>query len=303
MDWGDLKHFLAVARSGSTLAASRTLGVNQTTVARRIAALEDALGARLFERISGRYRLTELGAAVVPVAERVESEIDAFRREVEGRRSEGVRLLRVTTSEPLADLLLAPWLGEYTERFPDVQVHMILDDRRLDLERGEADIALRASHLLPEGDNLIVRTLCGEGKWAAYAGRSYVEKYGKPDTPDDLVRHVIIGAAGGLSDFEPEIWKRAIAAGARVQTSSTSISNIAGVIRRGQGVGPLPCMVGDLDPELVQCFMVDELTYQLILIMRAEMRTLPHVRGFVDLLIARTAALIDVIEGRRAPAA
>ena len=91
-DWGDLRHFLAVARGGSTLSAAKILGVNQTTVARRVAVLEEALGEKLFERAAGGYRLTEVGTAMVQNAERVESEVEAFARMVQqrSRRLSGV---------------------------------------------------------------------------------------------------------------------------------------------------------------------------------------------------------------------
>ncbi len=301
MDWGDLKHFLAVARGGSALAASKQLGVNQTTVARRIAALEDALGERLFERASGGYRLTDVGKAVVGAAERVAAEVETFSRMVEqssiGRRS----VLRVTTNDAVADLLVTPWLDEYASKFPDLRVEMILDDRRLDLERGEADIAIRTSKIRPEGENLVIRNLGQWGMWAVYAGRSYIARAGRPESPDDLHKHTIIGAAGSLAPYEPEIWRQARADGARTHSSSSSISNIASAVRRGLGVGMLPCMVGELEPEMERCFLVEELKFQLMLITRTEIRKLPHVRAFNDFVVARAGALSHIIEGRNRP--
>ena len=145
LEWGELRHFLAVARGGSTLSASKILGVNQTTVARRVAALEEALGEKLFEKTAGGYRLTEVGSAMVQNAERVETEADAFARMVAQRSRKLLGMIRVTTNDVLADCLLTPWLREFTQRFPVVQVETIITDRRLDISRGEADIALRAN--------------------------------------------------------------------------------------------------------------------------------------------------------------
>lgn len=296
-EWGDLRHFLAVARGGSTLSAAKILGCNQTTVARRIAALEESLGEKLFERAAGGYRLTEVGSAMVQNAERVESEVEAFGRMVQQRSRKLLGMIRVTTNDVLADCLLTPWLREFTQRFPVVQVETIITDRKLDLSRGEADIALRAGRSRVEGDGLAVRRLA-TGKWGVYCSKTYATQNGRPMNPDDLRSHPLIGGAGDLSRFEPAFITEAKAQGAVVRQASSSILNIAGAIRSGLGVGGIPCMLGELDPELTLCFLFDEADYDLTLIVREEMRNLPHVRAFNDFIASRTAALRHMIEGR-----
>jgi DNA-binding transcriptional LysR family regulator len=296
-EWGDLRHFLAVSRGGSTLAAAKVLGCNQTTVARRVAALEEALGEKLFERAAGGYRLTEVGSAMVQNAERVEAEVEAFGRMVAQRSRKLLGMIRVTTNDVLAECLLTPWLREFTERFPVVQVETIITDRRLDIARGEADIALRAGGQRLEGDGLVVRRLAS-GKWGIYCSRRYAAENRKPEAPADLGPHPIIGGAGDLARFEPEFLRIAKANGAVIRQASSSILNIAGAIRSGLGVGPVPCMLGELDPELERCFLFDDADYDLILITREEMRNLPHVRAFNDFIASRTAALRHMIEGR-----
>jgi DNA-binding transcriptional LysR family regulator len=299
MEWGDLRHFLAVAKSGSTLGAAKLLGVNQTTVARRVAALEEALQERLFDRASGGYKLTDLGVAMVEQAERVSAEVDAFNRLIAQRSPRRAGRIRVTTSDIVASVLVTPWLGEYAARFPNVQVEIIIDDRRYDLSRGEADIAIRASNVRPEGEGLVVRNLGSWGMWGIYAGRSYVAAHGKPYTVEDLPKHRIVGVAGPLASHEPEFWKQAQALGARAHSASSSISSIAASVRSGVGIGPLPCMLGELDPEMELCFIVDEMKFQLMLITREEIRNAPHVRAFNDFVVARTSALRHIIEGPR----
>lgn len=296
-EWSDLRHFLAVARGGSTLSAAKALGVNQTTVARRIAALEEALGEKLFEKASGGYRLTELGTAMAPNAERVETEVEAFGRMVAQRSRRLLGMIKVTTNDVLADCLLTPWLREFTQRFPVVQVETIITDRRLDISRGEADIALRAGTTKVEGEGLVVRRLA-TGKWGVYCSKAYAREKGRPTNPAELVPHPIIGGAGDLARFEPAFLKEAKEKGAVVQQASSSILNIAGAIRSGLGVGGIPCMLGELDPELTLCFLFDEADYDLLLITREEMRNLPHVRAFNDFIASRTAALRHMIEGR-----
>lgn len=299
MEWGDLRYFLAVAKGGSTLAAAKLLGVNQTTVARRIAALEEALDERLFDRAAGGYKLTGLGVAMIEQAERVRSEVDTFTRLIAQRSSRRAGHIRVTTSDVVASVLVTPWLGEFASRFPNVQVEIIIDDRRYDLERGEADIAIRASNVRPEGENLVVRNLGSWGMWGVYAGRSYVAAHGKPCNVEDLQKHRIIGVAGPLGEHEPEFWKQARMLGAKAHSAASSISSIAAAVRSGVGIGPLPCMLGELDPEMELCFTVEEMKFQLMLITRAEIRNAAHVRAFNAFVVARASALRHVIEGTR----
>lgn len=297
LEWGDLRHFLAVARSGSTLAASRVLGCNQTTVARRIAALEDALEEKLFDRVGGRYRLTELGVALTPQAERVEAEIESFKRAASQRGRKLTGVIRVTANEVLADYLINPWLGEFTDRFTFVQVDLIITDDRLDLSRGEADIALRASASLPEGENLVVRRLA-TGKFGVYCSRAYAAEWGKPSGLEDFGDHSIVAGSGNLLPLEAPVIKEARERGATVRTTSSSITGVTAAIRGGIGVGCVPCVLGGLDPDMELCFTYDEADYQLLLITREEMRALPHVRAFNDFIASRTAALRHIIEGR-----
>lgn len=281
------------------MSAAKILGCNQTTVARRIAALEEALGEKLFEKTAGGYRLTEVGSAMVQNAERVEAEVDGFGRMIAQRSRKLLGMIRVTTNDVLADCLLTPWLREFTQRFPVVQVETVITDRQLDLSRGEADIALRAvtAHGAPDGEGLVVRRLA-TGKWGVYAAKSYAAEHGLPKTPDQMVSHPIIAGTGELARFDPVFLKEAKAKGAVIRQASSSILNIAGAIRSGLGVGGIPCMLGELDPELQLCFTFDEADYQLLLITREEMRNLPHVRAFNDFIASRTNALRHMIEGR-----
>lgn len=298
-EWSDLRHFLAVARAGSTLSAAKILGVNQTTVARRIAALEESLGEKLFEKTAGGYRLTEVGSAMVQNAERVESEAEAFARMVQQRSRKLLGMIRVTTNDVLADCLLTPWLREFTQRFPVVQIETVITDHQMDLSRGEADIALRAATLSPGpmGDGVVVRKLA-TGKWGVYTSKIYARESGIPRTPEELGKHAIIAGTGEIARFEPAFMKQAKAAGAVIRQASSSILNIAGAIKSGLGCGPLPCVLGELDPELERCFLFDEGDFALLLMTRDEMRNLPHVRAFNDFIASRTAALRHMIEGR-----
>ena len=142
-DWNDLRHLLAVAREGSTLAAAKALDVSQPTVQRRLAALEESIGRKLVERHPTGYRLTELGKALLPHAEDVERSVEAFQRQLMSEGEELTGTLRVTCPEGMASRLLAPVIETFREKYPELRVDLIMTDRRLDLAKGEAEVALR----------------------------------------------------------------------------------------------------------------------------------------------------------------
>jgi len=192
-------------------------------------------------------------------------------------------------------MLVTPWLGEFNDRFPDIEVQTIVTDERLDLTRGEADIALRAGMTRPEGEGIVIRVLAS-GNWGVYCSPAYAEKHGAPKTVEDLSKHTIIAGAGTLAGYQPEAWRRAREMGAVVRSASSSISHIASSVKNGVGLGPMPCMLG-MREGLVCCMIVEEMKFELTLITREEIRALPHVRAFNDFIIARTVAMRSVIEG------
>ena len=144
-DWSDLRHFLAVARSGSTLAAARLLGVNQSTVHRRLQELERQIGHRLVKRHPTGYRLTELGEEIRTYAERVEDAVADFERRVSAWGKEVRGTIKVTCPEALGPRLMSSRLiDEFAVRFPGLRAEFVMSDKVLDLAKGEADIAFRA---------------------------------------------------------------------------------------------------------------------------------------------------------------
>jgi DNA-binding transcriptional LysR family regulator len=144
MDWDDVRHFLALARAGSVRAAGLALGVSHSTVARRVEALEARLAARLFDRSRDGWSLTGAGARMVPVAERIERDLAALELGLAGtdERLEGA--VALTCSDPFVAGFLLRELAAFCARHPGIALHVDADGRPLDLDRREADIAVRA---------------------------------------------------------------------------------------------------------------------------------------------------------------
>ena len=250
-DWNDLRYFLAVARTGSTVAASRALNVNQTTVARRIGVLERTIGTKLFDKRQSGYTLTEFGVELLATAERVEVEAKAFAEQAGalGRRISGV--IRVTTNEGLANTVMAPALSAFRKLYPEVRVDLVVDERRLDLTRGAADVALRTG-ARPTESGLVVRRLTPMA-WAAYCSRDYAERRGCPNSVDAFGRHAVIGAEGPIALLPGWTWLREAAPEAEVVARSSSLTNLVSAVKAGLGITVLPCVLADSDADLVRC--------------------------------------------------
>lgn len=301
-DWNDLRFYLAVARTGSTLAAARRLRVSQTTVARRIEALEAALGLKLFERRRSGYLPTELAKGLFDAAEQAETALASF----ETKAQEQIRTLtgtvRLTTNELFAEMLLVGLLREFRALHPGLKLEIITADRSLDLARGEADVALRAS-LRPSQPSLIGRRLAKDG-WSVYCSRDYDERYGRPHTEDDLAQHALVGIEPGQFSGPVAAWLRDRLPEAAVVLRRNGPSGLVSAIRAGLGVSMAPDLVARLDPDFVYCFTPDiEQPYEIWLITHERLRGEPRIRAVMDFFSERLPIALRDAGGRpREPA-
>ncbi len=274
-DLNDIRHFLAVARTGSTLAAARGLGVNQTTCARRISALETAIGAVLFERTAAGYRLTSVGSALVAPAEQFEAAADRMvRTAMELARAER-REIRFTTSDVLADLVAGPAIAQFARERPDVRVIFTADSRAVDLAGQEADVALRAAPAMND-PSMVVRKVM-ETPWAFYCARRWAKSHAPPRTPAEVAPHPLATLEGRPADR-----LRADLPDADIRYASNSMKALIEVIRTGECIGALPMLVGEQHSDLTRCFVLEIDAGGLWIVFPERLQHVPHVRAFVD---------------------
>ena len=237
MNWDDLRHLLAIARAGTLSGAARRLAVNQTTVARRLAALEAALGVRLFDRAEGRLHPTKAGEIALARAAEVEQEIEALAQGVAGADREPAGLVRVTTVPILVNHLLVPAVPALSARHPRIRLELIADSRNLSLTRREADLALRLSR--PEsGVGLLTRRL-GDLDYAVYGPR------GKAGN-----RLAWITYEEGLSHLPQARWIARQAGAALAPLAVSDAEALVHAIRTGLGKSLLPCLIADREQGL-----------------------------------------------------
>ncbi|MFZ5721460.1 MAG: LysR family transcriptional regulator [Pseudomonadota bacterium] len=296
-DWNDLKAFLAVARGGSTLAASRALGVNQTTVARRIEALEQALGFKLFERGQTGSRLTEAGEALIGDAEMVERAAIRFANQAAGQMRGVAGALRLTTNELVANTMVIPALAEFRKLHPDVQIDLVITDRSLDIENGEADLAIRTAVALAPSD-LVARKIA-EHPMALYCSRDYAARRGVPASLEALKDHDLIDVAPEGGEIPAASWMMRYAGGKPPITRSNSMGSLVHAVKAGLGIGALPCTVADPDRELVRCSDdIPEGRASSWIVTRRELKDTPRVRAFIDFLAPYLQDFLKRIEAR-----
>ncbi len=245
LDWNDVRIFLELQRAGTLAGAAAPLGINATTVGRRLSALEEAIGARLFDRTPDGFLLTEAGRDLVPHAERMESEALAMERELGGADQRVAGVVRLATTEMLATRFLAPHLATFHRRHPSITLELGCSPRSVSLTRREADIALR---LTPPREGDVVARQLAHIHLGLYAARVYLDAHGRPD--GDLSGHAAILFAATPPFALENAWLEARLRDCRVALRSDSVSSVYAAALAGLGLALLPRIVADDEPAL-----------------------------------------------------
>jgi DNA-binding transcriptional LysR family regulator len=296
--WNDLRHFLAVARHGSTIAAAKVLGVNQSTVHRRLCELERQLGRRLVERHPGSYRLTAVGEELRPLAERIEAAVQDLERRAASSEADLIGTVRVTCPETVGyRMMKTPLLDIFHERYPGLRIELLMVDRVLDLAKGEADIAFRTAP--PQDDALVSRKLA-DVPWAMFASRSYVANHGQPERLEDIHKHAVIGFGGLIVDHPAARWLRSAAPDARVAAICTTAPALVLAVKSGAGLAPLPVVAVENEPDLSRLMgSAPPLTLHFYLVFHRDMRRTPRVRAFCDFVNEEIKAFRQLLAGHK----
>lgn len=250
MEWGDVRIFLAVVRSGSFGEAARTLGVSHPTVGRRIKALEDEAQQALLRRTSAGLVLTDAGDAVLTLAESMEDSALAMERRLAGNHDRLEGILRIAAAEWFAGHVLAPVLAELTRRHPAVVPEVIASYRLLNLPRREADVAFR---IVPFSEPDIVQRRLMRMPYGLYGSADTASALG--DDPSS-VGLILMNTA--QSHFADVAWLLDSFPGSRRVFTSTSRAVQAQMCLRGMGIAVLPRPLGDATAGLQRIDTPDE---------------------------------------------
>ena len=290
MNWDDVRIFLAVARAGQILGAARRLELNHATVSRRVAALEAALNARLFRRLTTGSELTPAGERFLAVAERMESDMIAARAEIAGEGEDVSGTVRIGAPDGFGVAFLAPRLGSLTASHRDLRIQLVPVPRSFSLSRREADIAITVER--PTEGRLVASKLVDYtlGLWAS---RAYAAEHGLPADAEGLAGHRLVGYVPDLvisptldyaSEFSPG-WNAAF--------SISSALGQAEAVRSGAGIGILHAFVARAMPELVAVEAIPTIRRSYWLVYHESVRPLRRIQVVAS-------AIAGMVEAERA---
>ena len=288
-NWDDLRVFLAVARAGSLSGAARWLGVNHSTVFRRIGAFERALEVRLFDRLPGGYVLTAAGEEMRESALRVEAEIAALGRKVVGQDLRLSGTVRTATIDMLAVWLLPRHLAAFRAAYPGIELEVAVSNAAVNLSRHEADVALRVGNQPPE---TLVGRRVGRLVFASYGAIGVTDR----DQDIPLAERDWIGfesdhaaLASRFARFLPKL---------RPVFRVNSVAAAVAAAKAGIGLAPLPCGIADLEPDLVRVAQLpDAFSLDLWLLTHEDLRHTARIRALLDFLAEALAADAPLLEG------
>lgn len=296
-DWNEPQLVLAVQRAGSLTGAAKTLGIDHSTVFRRLNALETRLGVRLFERLpAGSYHATSAGERMAAAAERMEDETLALGRDIAGRDHRLSGRLRVTSSETLAYRMLTRHLAAFRQAHPGIVVELAIDNRVLSLSRREADIALRP--MRPKEGDLWGRQLA-DVAWTVYGARAYLDANGGAlSSVDDLGHRALIGWEETTVGILAADWLNRVVPVDTFVYRTSSLVNQCVAAKAGIGLALLPCYLGDADSNLARALPhpIPELAGELWIVTHADLKGTARVRAFFEIVgegLARERGLFD----------
>ncbi|PIW29171.1 MAG: LysR family transcriptional regulator [Rhodospirillales bacterium CG15_BIG_FIL_POST_REV_8_21_14_020_66_15] len=292
-DWDDLRYFLAVARAGSLSGAAKALGVNHSTAFRRIEALEQRLGVRLFERHRDGYALTLAGDEMLEAAERVDAEVDTMERRVTGRDLRLSGPLAVTTTDTLMAMFLGRSLASFQAAYPGIDLTVLLDSQFFNLSKRQADVAVRPTLEPPEA---LVGRKVSDLAFAVYGSPDYLARHGRTD---DLAAHRWLLPDDSLAHLAAARWQKKALPGVAAAMRSNNLSGLMAGAANGMGVALLPCFMADPAPQLERLTgPIAEAASALWLLTHADLRNTQRVRAFMDHMAAALAGERDLLEGR-----
>ncbi|OEC98253.1 MULTISPECIES: LysR family transcriptional regulator [unclassified Rhizobium] len=288
--WDFYRTFLAVLEHGSLSAAARELGLTQPTVGRHIDALEQSVGAELFTRSQQGLLPTDTALVLKPYAETLANTTAALLRAASGSKNKVSGTVRVSASEVIGTEVLPPILAKLQAIYPDLIVELSASDTVEDLLQREADIAVRM--VAPAQEALLARHI-GIISLGLFAHRSYIERYGKPETLEELRRHKLIGFDRQTAYIRMMLKRYPMLDGASFSFRSDHSIALHNALRAGIGIGFYQIPLASRDPNLVQMLPEIKVEIDTWIVMHENLKTSPRCRVTFDALVT---GLLDYIK-------
>ena len=297
-DWDNLRVFLGVARARSALEASHTLGVDQSTISRRMKRLEADIGSKLFDRTSQGHRLTSAGHRLLEHVEKLESTLTAVESDVFGDNMALTGEIRLGATEAFGSYFLAPHLAHFCTRHPSITVDLLPMPRSVNLSKREADASVTVDR--PTTDSFVTSKLTPY-RLLPYATADYLRQQGPIRDVSDLASLRWIDYVDDLLFTDQQVSLRKWLPSARSFLRSTSVIAQFQAARSGLGIALLPCFLGCREPGLVPVLPdVVDVTRDFWLVAPAERRELARIKALWDYLRRVTELNQDFLMGQSA---
>ncbi|GEO13126.1 LysR family transcriptional regulator [Microvirga aerophila] len=294
LDWDDFRLVKIIAEASGLAGAAERLGVNHSTVFRRLGQMEEGLGVKLFERHRTGYVLTPAGEEMAALAEQMEENVTSFTRKLAGQAVAPAGELRVTTNDTLLVHLLTPIFSRFLTSCPEMRLDVVLANQALNLSKRDADVAIRATDSPPE---TLVGRRAATIAWAIY-GRAV-------DFPDPIVQdspalyaRPWVALGDNLSTLKAARYVRERVAPELISYRVNTVLGLAEAVEAGVGIGPLPCFIADAKPNLVRLSDINpDFSAGLWLLTHPDLRQSARVRAFMDFMATEIGKQKRWIEG------
>lgn len=291
--WDDVKIFVAVVEEGTLQAAADALGVNHSTVFRRIKTLEERVGRPLLIQTKAGSQLTETGTALLQHGRVMADHMDAFHQQL--GNDEMCGRVRVAMPDLMAMTLFPPLVAEFQQNYPDITVEVVERFQPLDSLKRDVDIAIRP--MLQAPDNML-GTLLRIGDWGVYASSAYIERYGLPASLEDAAAHRWIGFRAP-QQMPVTKWFEQHVPDQQVAMWCSSVLSCHSAVVAGIGLALLPNTIAQIDhanlPGNRMLTKVASLPFipqgQLWLLMYPELKPIPRINTFYEFLAERLQLL------------
>lgn len=283
VQWDDFKVILALARGGSVAAAARELQVDNSTITRRLSALEESLGAQLLIRNGRDFIWTATGLVAVETARTMETAVSDALRDVAAGKDEVSGTVRVATAPSLVPVLLKHVLPQLRAAHPALTVEFGGSYNRVDLARGEADLALRFAQ--PQEPDFIGRFAADVG-WFVYAAQSYIDLEGRPTVHDELRQHRLVLYVQQMHAVSPLCWMEQFHTSNQDTARVDSLTLAGSMVSSGEGIAVLPTFIGDRIAGLIRVFPERIGVNSGWIVYHESMRNSARVRAVADGLIS-----------------
>lgn len=282
MDWNDLKYLLALKRAGTLAGAARALAVDHSTVSRRLAALEDAIGSRLLRRTPEGLSFTEAGDAAAATAEAMDANASTLLSKLAGADDLAAGVVRLTCVEAFIPFLVSE-AQQLREIYPELRLELLPSTGTLDLLRQEADVALRMFR--PTQAALVARHV-GKVGWSLFASEEYVARKGELATLGDFSGHDLIAYDKEIASAFAGRWLDEHADTGAVVMRCDTVRGAVLAIAQGVGIGTVPCFMAAGEPSLRR--MTPEVTAsnEVFLVVAPDLQDLKRIRIVLESVMA-----------------